>query len=67
MPSPLRTPDFVESPPYANTSRISRLQQIVCVGALSGDSNLAALAWVKDNTKPGGGYWVAWDEPSPLP
>jgi hypothetical protein len=67
MACQIRKQEHVENPPYQNSPRTQRLQDLICTGTWGGDNNIVMLYWIKDATKPGGGYWAAWeDSPTPL-
>lgn len=47
-------------------SRMQRLQVLICGGGIwSNDDNINLIYWNPDTTAPGGGYWVAWEDPKP--
>ena len=48
-------------------SRIQRLQDLVWGGgAWSNNDNINLIYWYPDTTAPGGGCWVAWEDPAPV-
>jgi hypothetical protein len=60
--------ETTEGLPHMPTpSRIARLQNLICAGHWSAKNDIVMLYWENDAAKPGGGHWVAWEGPDPLP
>jgi len=71
MPCQIRHYDLDEIseglPHNPTPPRIVRLQNLICGGPWAGDNNICMLYWKIDASKPDGGFWVAWEDPDPLP
>jgi hypothetical protein len=53
--------------PAGNTPRMKRLRNLVCGGPWGNDNEIDLIYWLPDEKVSGGGYWVAWKDPDPLP
>lgn len=51
----------------AGTPRIKRLKNLICGGSWGNNNEICLIYWKLDPNAPNGGYWVAWENPDPLP
>ncbi len=51
----------------AGTPRMQRLKDLVCGGSWGNADSINLIYWKPDPSAPDGGYWVAWEDPDPLP
>ena len=72
MPCSVRKFTRDETTDNANVSptdpRVERLKDLISGGGPWGNnSKINLIYWYPDSTMPGGGHWVAWIDPDPLP
>lgn len=53
--------------PKAGDQRMVRLRSLICAGPWGDKNNINLIYWHPDAAAPGGGHWVAWVDPDPLP
>ena len=71
MPCTIRTPlrdEIADNPNVtAGTRRMQRLRDLVSGGQWGNRDQIDLIYWKPAPSAPDGGFWVAWEDPDPLP
>ena len=59
--------EITDGNPQAGTPRMQRLKNLVNTGSWNGRNGINLIYWHPDAKATDGGFWVAWEDPDPLP